>query len=94
MTDLDKLLDTNPAPAVRTHLSARILAAAETAQPANDIEAKGRARWSLAGIAAMAVMAAIFVIQPNSDPAADEWQQIADNSGFSDLYEWVEDEEG
>ena len=37
----------------------------------------------------MAVMTAIFIIQPVSDPAAD-WEQLADGSGFSDLYEWVE----
>lgn len=90
MTDLDKLLNANPAPAVRKSLSSQILAAAETVQPANDTISK-RPWWSLAGVAAIAVMTAVFVIQPNSTPA-DEWQQIADNSGFSDLYEWVEDE--
>jgi len=50
--------------------------------------------WSIAGVAAMAVMAAFFILQPFAvDSAIDsdaEWSQIADSSGFSDLYAWVE----
>ena len=88
MTDLETLLDQNTAPHVRGSLSARILAAAETAQPANDVAAR-RPWWSMGGIAAIAVVATIFFIQPTSDPSTD-WVQLADNSGFSDLYEWVE----
>lgn len=88
MTDLDTLLNANAAPAVRSDLSSRILAAAQTAEPANDT-ASPRRWWSLGGIAAIAVMAAVFIVQPTSDPISD-WEQIADGSGFSDLYEWVE----
>ena len=91
MTDLDTLLTENQAPAVRNDLSARILAAAETAEPANDTVSR-RPWWSMGGIAAMAVMAAIFIVQPTSDTSA-EWEQIADGSGFSELYDWVEGED-
>ena len=89
MTDIDTLLHANPAPTVRGSLSSDILAAAETVAPANDM-APWRSWWSFGAVAAMAVMTAIFIIQPVSDPAAD-WEQLADGSGFSDLYEWVED---
>jgi len=88
MSDLNHLLDQNTAPAARSSLSVRILAAAETAEPANDTRSS-RPWWSVAGVAAMAVMAAFFVLQPLSEPEV-EWDQIADASGFSDLYEWVE----
>jgi len=88
MTDLDTLLDQNTAPTVRGSLPARILAAAETAQPANDVSSR-RPWWSLGGIAAMAIMATIFFIQPTPEPTTD-WVQIADGSGFTELYEWVE----
>jgi hypothetical protein len=92
MTDLDTLLDQNTAPSVSGGLSSRILAAAETVQPANDVISPRR-WWAAGGIAAMAVMAALFVIQPTSEPSTD-WVQIADGSGFSELYEWVEGDEG
>jgi len=89
MSDLDRLLDQNPAPAARSDLSARILAAAETAAPANDTRTS-RPWWSIGGVAAMAVMAAFFVFQPVPADTDVEWDQIADASGFSDLYDWVE----
>jgi len=89
MSDLDTFLDENTAPAARSSLSARILAAAENAEPANDTRAS-RPWWSMAGVAAMAVMAALFVLQPAPADPEVEWDQIADASGFSDLYEWVE----
>lgn len=92
MRDLDTLLSENTAPTVRGDLSSRILAAAETAEPANDTVTK-RPWYAVTGMAAMAVMAAFFFAQPGSDPVTD-WEQIADGSGFSDLYEWVEGEEG
>ena len=88
MTDLDTLLDQNIAPTARESLSARILAAAETAQPANDVASR-RPWWSIGAVAAMAVMATFFLIQPASEPSTD-WVQLADGSGFTDLYEWVE----
>ena len=91
MTDLNTLLNANPAPAARSGLSARILAAAETAEPANDTVSR-RPWWGMGGIAAMAIMAAVFIAQPTSSPSAD-WEQIADGSGFLDLYEWVEGED-
>ena len=91
MTDLDSLLTENQAPRVRSSLSAQILAATETAAPANDTASK-RPWWSIAGVAAMAVMAAIFVMQPSADTSS-EWEQLADGSGFSELYAWVEGEE-
>ncbi len=92
MTDLDRLLDENKAPSPRRNLAQRILVAAETAEPAND-DLSRRPWWAVGGIAAMAVMAAMFVMQP--DPVAEtDWDQIADASGFSELYEWVEDDEG
>lgn len=88
MTDLDKLLAENQAPSPRGHLTDRILAAAETAVPAND-DISRRPWWAMGGIAAMAVMAALFWAQP--DAAVDtDWNQIADASGFSELYDWVE----
>ena len=91
MSDLENLLNENQAPAARSNLSARILAAAEMAEPANDVQ-PSRPWWAMGGLAAMAVMAAFFVMQPASD-ADVEWDQIADASGFSDLYEWVEGDE-
>ena len=92
MNDLDTFLDKNTAPAARSSLSARILAAAETAEPANDTQAS-RPWWSIAGVAAMAVMAAFFLLQPSSADADAEWSQIAETSGFSELYAWVEGED-
>lgn len=91
MSDLENLLNENQAPAARSNLSVRILAAAEMAEPANDVQ-PSRPWWAMGGLAAMAVMAAFFVMQPASD-ADVEWDQIADASGFSDLYEWVEGDE-
>ena len=91
MSDLENLLNENQAPTARSNLSARILAAAEMAEPANDVQ-PSRPWWAMGGLAAMAVMAAFFVMQPASD-ADVEWDQIADASGFSDLYEWVEGDE-
>lgn len=91
MTDLNTLLDQNAAPSVRSSLSSRILSAAETAQPANDVASR-RPWWSVGGVAAMAIMATLFIIQPTSDASTD-WVQIADGSGFSELYEWVEGED-
>ncbi len=88
MTELDTLLNENSAPAVAKTLSSRILAAAETAEPAND-RIERRSIWAIAGVAAMAIMAATFLFLPSADPVT-EWEQIADTSGFSDLYEWVE----
>jgi len=89
MSDLETFLDANPAPAARSNLSARILAAAETAEPANDTSSS-RPWWSIGGVAAMAIIAAFFVFNPTSANPDAEWDQIADASGFSDLYEWVE----
>jgi len=88
MTDLDTLLDANPAPSVRGSLSTQILAATETAKPANDVAT--RRPWRAIGsVAALAIAAVIFMIQPTSNPDA-EWEQLADASGFSELYAWVE----
>lgn len=91
MTDLNTLLNENPAPHVRSRLAAQILTAADTNQAANDTAAK-RPWWSVAGVAAMAVMAAFFILQPTTD-TAHEWEQLADGSGFSELYAWVEGED-
>jgi len=33
------------------------------------------------------------LLNENQAPADVEWDQIADASGFSDLYEWVEGDE-
>jgi len=98
MTDLDTLLNANPAPTVRHSLSGRILEATNRAEPANDTASR-RSFWSIAGIAAMAVMAMFFFVQPSfnsnfEDEQAEAWEQIADGSGFSDLYAWVEDGDG
>ncbi len=89
MSNLETYLDENAAPATRSSLSAQILAAAEIAEPANDTKAS-RPWWSIGGVAAMAVMAAIFLFQPTPAEPDVEWDQIADASGFMDLYEWVE----
>lgn len=92
MSDIETVLNENQAPVARSSLSARILAAAETVEPANDIQ-PSRPWWAMGGLAAMAVMAAFFIIQPLSASSDVEWDQIADASGFSDLYEWVEGDE-
>ncbi len=91
MTDLNTLLDQNTAPSVRSSLSARILTAADAAQPANDIASR-RTWWSAGGMAAMTAIAALFFFQSVSEPTAD-WEQIADGSGFTELYDWVEGED-
>jgi len=91
MTNLDTILNENVAPKARGDLSSRILAAAQTVEPANDVT-KHRPMWAIGGMAAIAIFAATFVILPSSEPTTD-WEQIADGSGFSDLYEWVEGEE-
>ncbi len=88
MTDLDHMLAQNQAPAPRGNLSAKILAAAETAQPANTSTTR-RPIWAMGGVAAMAVMAMMFWVQP-ADAPETEWDVIADASGFSELYDWVE----
>lgn len=93
MSDLDTYLNENMAPAARSSLSANILAAAEVAAPANDTQSS-RPWWAMGGVAAMAVMAALFVMQPISADTDVEWNQLADASGFSDLYDWVEGDEG
>ena len=94
MSDIETFLNENSAPAARSSLSARILAAAEAAMPANDPAndiGSSRPWWSIVGVAAMALMAAFFVIQPlSTDPEEVEWDQIAEVSGFTDLYNWVE----
>ena len=90
MTEIENLLDQNQAPSVRTDLSARILSAVETVEPANDTASR-RPWYAFTGLAAMAVMAAIFFVQPTPEPDVN-WEQIADGSGFADLYEWVEGE--
>lgn len=91
MSDLENILNKNLAPAAHSNLSARILAAAERAEPANDIQ-PSRPWWAMGGLAALAVMAVFFVIQPATQTDV-EWDQIADASGFSDLYDWVEGDE-
>ena len=91
MSDLDTLLSQNTAPAARSSLSARILAAAETAEAANDVRPQ-RPWWAMGGIAAMAVMAA-FVFMPTTSNSDVEWDQVADASGFAELYQWVEGED-
>jgi len=73
-------------------ISARILSAAETVEPANDT-ASHRPWYALTGLAAMAVMAAFFFVQTPPEPQID-WEQIADGSGFTELYDWVEGEDG
>lgn len=93
MTDLDKLLAENEVPTPRSNLADKILAAAETATPAND-ELSRRPWWAMGGIAAMALMAAMFVMQPTQISETEtDWVQIADASGFTELYQWVEGDE-
>jgi len=91
MTDLDNLLTQNQAPAPRRDLSARILSAAKTAAPANDSPSR-RPWWAMGSLAATGLIAALFLLQPTATTQA-EWEVIAETSGFSDLYAWVEDEE-
>lgn len=92
MTELEHLLNENQAPNVRADLSARILSAAGTVEPANDT-ASHRPWYALTGLAALAVMAAFVFVQPTPEPQID-WEQIADGSGFTELYDWVEGEDG
>ncbi len=92
MSDLETFLDQNSAPTARPGLSNRILAAAKNAAPANDTSTS-RPWWSVAGVAAMAIMATIFILRPVSEPDI-EWARIAETSGFSDLYDWVEGDDG
>jgi len=88
MSNLETVLNENKAPKARASLSAHILAAAETVEPANDTGVS-RPWWSIAGVGAMAIMAAFFFFQPTTE-AEVQWDQIADTSGFADLYDWVE----
>lgn len=95
MTDFDKLLAENTAPAPRANLANEILAAAEKHSPANDEAPRQKRWWAVGSLAAMAMISAFLVFQPGSSPLdaeAEHWELIADNSGFSDLYAWVEDD--
>lgn len=94
MTDLDTLLNQNIAPAPRAGLADRILATANKRAPANDVPKRQTRWWSGAGIVAMALIAGVLFIQPGTGTTAEteHWEQIADSSGFSDLYAWVEDD--
>jgi len=40
----------------------------------------------------MALIAGFLFIQPGQVAETQDWEQIADSSGFSDLYAWVEDD--
>jgi len=98
MTDLDTLLNQNIAPAPRAGLADHILETVNKRAPANDGAKRQTRWWSGAGIAAMALIAGVLFFQPGTiaetDPIADaeHWEQIADSSGFSELYAWVEDD--
>lgn len=92
MTDLENMLAKNSPPAPRASLSANILAEARKIEPANDQPAR-RPIWAMGGIAAMAIAAVLFFVQPAPDITETEsaqWEQVADASGFADLYEWIE----
>lgn len=90
MTDLDNILAENTAPAPRAQLSADILAAAQRVAPANDVPTR-RPWWAVGTVAAMAIAAVLFFVQPTPElTEADQWEQVADASGFADLYDWVE----
>ena len=95
MTDLDKLLAKNSAPAPRAGLADEILQSAQKRIPANDSGQNRSRLWMAGSIAAMALFAAVFVFQSGAvDPSAEteHWEYIADNSGFADLYAWVEED--
>ena len=95
MTDFDKLLAENIAPAPRASLATEILATAEKHVPANDEAPRQKRWWAVGSLAAMAMISAFLVFQLGSSPLdteAEHWEIVADNSGFSDLYAWVEDD--
>ena len=92
MTDLNTLLNQNTAPLPRAGLAEQILATANKHVPANDGPKRQARWWSGAGIAAMALIAGFLFIQPGQVAETQDWEQIADSSGFSDLYAWVEDD--
>ena len=92
MTDLDTLLNQNTAPLPRAGLAEQILETANKHVPANDGPKRQARWWSGAGIAAMALIAGFLFIQPGQVAETEDWEQIADSSGFSDLYAWVEDD--
>jgi len=95
MTDLDKLLAENIAPAPRANLANEILATTQQHMPANDGAPRRKRWWAASSLAAMAAITAFLFIQPGSpsiDTEAEQWELLADNSGFADLYAWVEDD--
>lgn len=93
--ELNNLLDTLRAPDPSADLAARILAKAESspdvARAAND---RGFPWKSLMAVAAC-LIAVAFVgfgyFGPSNEVEAEEaqWQQTAENTGFSELYDWV-----
>ena len=92
MTDLHNVLENHVAPAPAPDLSARILAAAATQSPANDMPVQSRRPlWAgLTSVAALALAGVLF-LSPGTDVDA-QWETVAQDAGFGELYDWAHEE--
>jgi len=90
-SELDRLLQTHSAPDPSPDLADRILAAAKTQTPANDTPSRQPIWRAAMGIAAAAIIGfGVFMTVPTTDvDDTTEWEQTAENAGFSDLYAWT-----
>lgn len=92
--DMKQLFDSSVVPAPRADLSDRIMAAASAQTPlaaANDRKPwfQRPTLWSAAAGIAATMVAGLFVL--SSQPSeADLWASHAEDTGFSDLYAWVD----
>lgn len=92
--DMKQLFETSAVPAPRADLSDRIMAAAHVQTPllaANDRKPwfQRSGIWSAAAGVAATMVAGFFIL--SSQPSeAELWASHAEDTGFSDLYAWVD----
>ncbi len=95
--DLNKQLERLSAPAPKDDLKARILAAAEATPQIPETANDRRFDWKkISALAACLVVMGFTGLQfmgPADPQVTDEWEIAADESGFSELYDWVHAEE-
>lgn len=94
--DLNKQLQQLSAPAPKDDLKARILAAAEAMPQIPETANDRRFDWKkISALAACLVVMGFTGLQfmGPAQQGSDEWEIAADESGFSELYDWVHAEE-
>jgi len=99
MTDdfkLEKELDALFPPAPTTRLAEQISAkAAETAQFSAAANDRGISWQKMSAIAAVLIaFAAVGLTYINGPSETEQWEMMAETTGFSDIHDWVYAEEG